>query len=217
MKGKYENEIQFTDPGHCMSAAALAFLGGEFRFVSENSKYGVHRFSLGEQSSRGVDDAQVLSASVVEYIRSMDVATELFSISSEVPVDDILELPPGTLRRLKIANDGIKPAKWSIESLEGVLYLKGERDTVCGMQKFLLVFPARGRMYMHVIFDVGKVSDDILKMGTDRLSIDGNLVPLQDLRIQRFSDNNRINLMYHVTPEILSRLKSAKWIVYHLK
>jgi hypothetical protein len=164
-KGKFENGIQFTDPGHCMSAAALAFLGGGFRFVSEGSKYGVHRFSLGRESPRGVDDAQVISASVVEYIRSMDVDTELFSISSEVPADDILELPWGTLKRLNVANNGIKPAKWSIESLEGVLYLKGERDTVYGIQKFLLVFPARDRIYIHIIFDGGKESEDIMNMG----------------------------------------------------
>jgi hypothetical protein len=40
---------------------------------------------------------------------------------------------------------------------------------------------------------------------------------LQDLRIQRLSDNGRINLMYHVTPEIISKLKIAKQIGYHLQ
>jgi hypothetical protein len=92
-----------------MSAAALAFLGGEFRFVGATSKYGVHRFTLGQPSARGIEDAQVLSASVVEYIRSMDVDTELFSIASDCPADDILELPPGTMKRLNVVNNGIKP------------------------------------------------------------------------------------------------------------
>jgi hypothetical protein len=216
-KGKLKNGIQFTDPGHCMSAAALAFLGGEFRFVSENSKYGVHRFTLGEQSSRGVDDAQMLSASVVEYIRSMDVDTELFSISSEIPADDILELPAGTLKRLNVVNNGIKPAKWTIESIEGGIYLKGERGTIYGMQKFLLNFPARDRMFIYIIFDGGPSSDDIMKMGTDRLSIDGHLISLHDLRIQRFSNYNEINLMYHVTSEILFKLRDAKRIGYLLQ
>jgi hypothetical protein len=216
-KGPFEDGFQLTEDGHCMSAAALAFLGGEFRFVRETSKYGVHRFTLDEPSARGIDDAQILSASVVEYIRSMGVDAELFSIASDCPSDDILELPPGTMKRLNVVNNGVKPAKWTIESIEGGLYLKGERDTLYGIQKFLLVLPSQGRMYFHIIFDGGQSAEDIMRMDTDRLSIDGELIPLHDLRILRFNDYGRINLMYHVTSEILTKLRTAKRIGFHLQ
>jgi hypothetical protein len=216
-KGKLENGFQHTEDGHCMSAAALAFLGGEFRFVGDNSRYGVHRFTLEERSSRGIDDAQILSASVVEYIRSMEVDTELFSIASDCPANDILELPTATMKRLNVINNGLKPARWTIESLEQVLYLKGERDTIYGMQKFLLILPSRDKMYFHIIFDGGPNAEEIMLMDTDRLSIDGELIPLHELRILRVSDHGRINLLYQITPEILIKLRTAKRLGFHLQ
>jgi hypothetical protein len=216
-KGKSEGGFQKTEDGCCMSAAALAFLGGEFRFVADASKYGVHRFTLGEPSARGIDEAQMLSASVVEYILSMGVDAQLFSIASDCPADEILELPTATMKRLSVINNGLKPAKWTIESLEGVLYLKGERDTIYGIQKFLLILPSREKMYFHIIFDGGHTTEDIMQMDTDHLSIDGQLVALRELRIQRVNDHNRINLMYYMTPEILIKLRTAKRIGFYLQ
>jgi hypothetical protein len=216
-KGSFEDGFQLTDDGYCMSAAALAFLGGEFRFIRSGSRYGVHRFTLGESSARGIDDAQILSASVVEYVRSMEVDTEFFSIASECPADDILELPHETMKRLNVVNGGIKLTKWTVESIEGALYLKGERDTIYGMQKFLLIFPSKGRMYIHIIFDGGQNAEEIMNMWSDHLLIDGELIPLHDLRVSRFNDHGRINLTYRITREILTKFGNASSIGYYLQ
>jgi hypothetical protein len=216
-KGTRERDFQHTLEGECMSAAALAFLGGEFRFVSGKSKYGVHRFALNDTSPRAADDAQVLAASVVEYIRSMDVDVELFSLASEVPSDDIFEVPPDTMKRLNVVNNGIKIAKWTIESYDGMLYLKGERETIYGIQKFMLVFPSKGNMFFYVIFGGGKDAESILSMEADQLSIDDEVIPLHALRVSRVDDNGLINAMYQVTPDILTKLRAAKSIGYHLQ
>jgi hypothetical protein len=216
-KGPMEHGFQCRVDGHCMSAAALAFLGGEFRYVSDASRYGVHRFTLNDQSPRVADDAQVLAASVVEYIRSMEVDVELFSIASDCPSDDILDVPPQTMKRLNVINNGVKPAKWTIESVDNMLYLKGERDTIYGLQKFLLVFPSKGNMFFYVIFDGGQNEKAILTMEVDQLSIDSQIIPLDELRVSRFSDYGRINIMYQMTPDILMKLRTAKMIGYHLQ
>jgi len=216
-KGPRERDFQHTLDGECMSAAALAFLGGEFRFVSGKSKYGVHRFALNDTSPRAVDDAQVLAASVVEYIRSMDVDVELFSLASDVASDDIFDVPPDTMKRLSVVNNGIKAAKWTIESYDGMLYLKGERDTIYGMQKFMLVFPSKGNMFFYVIFGGDKDDELILLMEVDQLAIDDEIIPLHELRISRFNDNGLINATYRMTPEILGKLRTAKSIGYHLQ
>jgi hypothetical protein len=216
-KGILHDGFQHTDVGCCMSAAALAFLGGEFRFIGTGSRYGVHRFTLGEPSAGDADEAQVLSASVVDYIRSMGVETELFSIASDCPTDDILELPHETLVRLNVVNNGYNPAKWTIESIEGALYLKGERDTIYGIQKFLIVFPSTGRMYIYVIFDGGQNAEAIMTMSVDHLVIDHELFPLHELRVSRLNDCGRINLMYQVTPALLTQLRKAKTIGYYLR
>jgi hypothetical protein len=216
-KGARENNFQDELEGHCMSAAALAFLGGEFRFVAPKSRYGVHRFTLNDSSPRAADEAQILAASVVEYIRSMEVDVELFSIASDCPPNDILDVPPETMKRLNVVNNGIQRAKWSIESKEDMLYLKGERDTIYGIQKFLLVFPSKGNIFFYVIFGGGQSAESILLMEVDQLSIDDEIFPLPDLRVSRFDDNGRINAMYQMTPEILTKLRSAKMLGYHLQ
>jgi hypothetical protein len=216
-KGPMEDGFQHTVEGHCMSAAALAFLGGESRYVSPNSRYGVHRFTLNDRSPRVADDAQVLAASVVEYIRSMEVDIELFSIASDCPSDDILDVPPETIKRLNVVNNGVKAAQWTIESVDDMLYLKGERDTIYGLQKFLLVFPSKGNMFFYIIFDGGQSEEAILMMEVDQLSIDSQIIPLSELRVSRFSDHGCINIMYQMTPEILTKLRTAKMIGYHLQ
>jgi hypothetical protein len=65
-RGLYE-----TGPGECYSACALAFLGGVYRFRSEGSIYGVHRFYAPKQADLGSDAAQIASAQIVQYIRDM--------------------------------------------------------------------------------------------------------------------------------------------------
>lgn len=215
--GNFRDGIQETLEGFCMSAAALAFLGGNFRFVGERSQYGVHRFTVEDATPKDIDDAQKTSALIVEYIESMGVNIELFSIASEWAPDDIFVIPSPTLKRLNVVNDGFKPCEWSIESIDGGLYLKGARDTIYGVQKFLLVFPSNGDMWMHIIFDGGVNADDMLTMESDRLLIDGEYILLHELRINRFSDNGRINMMYKVTEEILDKLKGAKKIGFVLQ
>src|SRR5262245_19479004 len=44
-QGKQTTYLQETDDGFCMSAAALAFLGGIWRYVDGKSQYGVHQFA----------------------------------------------------------------------------------------------------------------------------------------------------------------------------
>jgi hypothetical protein len=216
-QGKFEDGFQHAMDGHCMSAAALAFLGGDFRFVGERSQYGVHRFAIENAGTKDIDGAQAVSASVVEYIRSMDVDVELFSIAAEWATDDIFVIPSPTLMRLNVTNDGFKPTAWSIESMDGVLYLRGARDTIYGVQKFLLVFPSSGDMWMHIIFDGGANADDMLEMESDRLLIDGEFILLHELRVSRFNDFGRINMMYKVTDEIMEKLRGAKKIGFILQ
>lgn len=83
-------------PGICMSACALAFLGGEDRELDEQSVLGFHQFSSsGAASGRAdrVDDTerttQVISGLVHAYIDSMGIAPTLFSRMSVTPPDEM--------------------------------------------------------------------------------------------------------------------------------
>jgi hypothetical protein len=77
-------------PGYCYSACALAYLGGSFRFLMKDSRYGVHRFAFENPAPQHADLAQIVSAAIVEYIRSMDVDTKLFSLSVVAGKDSVI-------------------------------------------------------------------------------------------------------------------------------
>jgi hypothetical protein len=211
-KGNVEGEFQHIEDGMCMSACAMAFLGDEYRFVSGESEYGVHRFTLDDGEPNQIDHAQKISAAVVEYIRAMDVDSELFTIASDVPSEDILVLPRGTLNRLNVTNNGLKRPRWTIEGIEGALYLKGERETIHGINKYLVIFPATENAYIHIIFDGGQNADTAMMMEVDLLAFDRELFAASELRVSRVNDNGRINAMYLLTPELLAKMLKAKTV-----
>lgn len=83
-------------PGICMSACALAFLGGEDRELDEMSILGFHQFSSAGTASGNVErvdrterDTQVVSGLVHAYIESMGVAPGLFSRMSVTPPEEM--------------------------------------------------------------------------------------------------------------------------------
>src|ERR1700729_2016957 len=46
----------------------------------------------------------------------------------------------GIVNESQLLRFGIKRPKWTIESIEGALYLKGERETIYGINKYLVIF-----------------------------------------------------------------------------
>jgi len=212
-QGKKTTYLQETDDGFCMSAAALAFLGGIWRYVDSKSRYGVHQFT----GLATEDEIQRFSAEIVDYIKSMGVSTELFTYAAETPVDDVLELPHATLHRLNVANYGYDPVEWSVESIDVGIYLKGQRDTVIGVQKFILFFPPGQPVGLHAIFQGGQNAEMIMAMQTERLAIDGEYISLAERRINRENDNSWINGTYALSNDIVDKLKTAKQVGYLLQ
>ena len=196
-----------------MSAAALAFMGGIWRYVDDGSQYGVHQFT-GLTSGY---ESQKFSAEIVDYIRSMGVNTDVFTYAAETPADDILELPHATLRRLNVANHGYDPVEWSVESIDVGVYLKGQRATVIGVQKFIIFFPPKEPVTLHAIFQGGENAEMIMSTPTERLEIDGEYVSLSEQRLARVNNDGWINGTYALSSDIVERLKTAKRVGYVLQ
>ncbi len=140
--GQPKNEppqILSYEAGGCYSACTLAYTGGEFRYLTSGSHFGIHRFAFTQTQKNESDVAQIASASIVEYIRSMKVDPDLFSLSTTASPTEIYEPPIADLKRLNVVNSGFTEPVWTMESNNGVVYLKGQRDTVYGINKFLLI------------------------------------------------------------------------------
>jgi hypothetical protein len=209
-KGERSKYFIESIDGHCMSAAAIAFLGGEFRYVGEKNQFGVHRFTIEDRGAVAVNSAQILSASVIEYIKSMEVSTELFSLASEIDASDILIIPEETLARLNVVTSSVKPPKWSIEAVSDGLYLRGEQETVFGYNKFIVAFPPDDRPFFQFVVGLGVNVNDALNMQSDRMVIDQEYIEMHDLRIDRFDNEGYLNAIYAADDRILDKLLTAK-------
>ena len=139
--------------GECYSACTLAYIGGVFRWMGLQSAYGVHRF-YGD-SSLNADNAQVASSIIIQYMRDMGVDPALFSEMTKAERNDVNILQSSRLETLNVVNNGRERTKWSIESGGEGLYLKGERNTSNGINKFILLC-VKGNVVLYIIFDFSR-------------------------------------------------------------
>jgi hypothetical protein len=197
--------------GYCLSACATAFLGGEFRYWTEGSIYGVHRFYWDKESADDAARAQVLSAIVVDYIRSMGVDTRIFSLASQAGETEVVTPPHEVLLALNVVNDGRKRPKWTIESIPEAMYLKGEQETDNGMNKLMMVcFPRDPTMFLYAIFDGGNGAERNINWPVHWLFLDYLPVRLDRQLVSKKIMNGMFNLMYRMDSNLIASISKAK-------
>jgi hypothetical protein len=180
-----ENGFPEALPGECYSACALAFLGGKFRYIDPKSVYGVHRFSFAIQQPADSDVAQILSAAIVQYITEMGIDPELFTIMTKAASSDIITLSDQDLEKLGVINNGASKAVWTIESVPTGMYLKGQQDTVYGLDKFMILCAPSGDIALWIMFDPQKRGDELIKLyKADSLFIDDREIPMTGKEIE---------------------------------
>lgn len=199
--------------GECYSACTLAFLGGEFRYLSKDSRYGVHRFYSQTKSDQDFDIAQIISASVVQYTRDMGVDPEFLSEMTKAGRTEVNFIPRDDLVRLNVINNGQTKTRWTIESLDEGIYLKGERETFHGINKFILICNSNRTITLYAVFDPERREGEIIKMAATSLLIDGTPIPIAT----QLSDgpklvNGWINVMFSLNETFLSVIRRAKTV-----
>jgi hypothetical protein len=198
--------------GNCYSSCATAYLGGEYRFLMTGSVYGIHRFYWEKKTEQDADLAQMMSAVVVEYIRSMDVDTEIFTVASRAGRDEVVTPTPDVLARLKVVNNGIKPTKWTIESIPQGIYLKGEQQTWNGTNKFMIVCSPGEPVGLYAIFDAGMNAEQAMGFQAETLMVDATKFNMAGRRQRKTNVNGKINLSYSVDRTILNAIGKAKTV-----
>lgn len=201
-----------SKPSICASACAIAYLGRDFRFLRKGSLFGVHRFFFSQPMQNEGDIAQMLSALEIAYFQEMGIDPELFSVATQAGRESAVFPTRSELTRLNVVNDGAQKVKWTIESLPDVIYLKGERDTMRGINKFLIVCGKGSRPYLHVIFDAGRQANEIMSMKAESLVIDSKNIPIEAHHAGRYVQNGWLNTMFTLDDELLSKLQKAKTV-----
>ncbi len=167
-------------------------------------------FFWNAQSGGNADLAQIVSAAVVEYIRSMGVDTKIFALASQAGPSELITPSHEVLLALNVVNDGRKSVTWTIETLAEGMYLKGAQETAFGMNKFMLTCPAHGPMYLYAIFDAGQNAEEVMTWSVNWLFIDKKEVRIDNLLWKKANDHGHINLFYAVNSALLNEIAGAK-------
>jgi hypothetical protein len=209
--GQHDTSLNYigSKSGYCYSACATAFLGGEFRYWTKGSVYGVHRFFWEGNSANDAALAQIASAAVVEYIRSMGVDTKIFALASQAGSTEIVTPSHEVLLALNVMNDGRKPPKWTIESIPEGIYLKGEQETANGVNKFMLVC-APPEVHLHAIFDGGNGAEQNIRWPVNWLFLDHSQIRVDQQLIRKELRNGMINLIYRLDSNLMTAISKAK-------
>jgi hypothetical protein len=102
---KFATEVESN--GYCASSCPLVFAGGVERRAGDKSVIGVHQaFTPGDtglDGSRGMAEAQRISAQCQKYLSEMGVDLNLWVHAMETPKDQLYFLKPDELISLKLA------------------------------------------------------------------------------------------------------------------
>lgn len=196
------------EKGICFSACAFALLGGKFRYVSTSARYGVHRFYSSQKTANESDVAQIMSAAITSYLVEMGVSTKLFSLATQAGKNDIYELRREELNELLVTNNGFTKAVWTIEGRQGLLYLKGERETIYGINKYIVACIPQSGVALHIIFDPQGRNDEAMSHKAHSLVIDLKDEPIRPVSTK--IQNGWFNGSYMLNRQQVSRLMRAK-------
>ena len=210
------SDVYDVAPAVCLSACVPAFIGGAYRYWNAGSVIGVHRF-FWESDQGDADLAQVVSAALVEHIRMMGVDTELFTLASSAGKDEFVSIDEEEARRIKLTNNGSNDPIWTIESIDQGIYLKGEQDTVNGLNKFMIACAPDNPISLFIIFNAGINIDKAMGMEAISISIDHKSYPININAVSRDRNGSDIVLGYTLNNMLISNIKRARNLGVYLQ
>jgi hypothetical protein len=196
--------------GICFSACSLAYLGGRFRWLSSSSRYGVHRFWFNKPIENPVDVAQILSVAISTYVHEMGISPKSNEVFVSAGKNEIMEPSHAQLAAMRVTNSGFEPTQWTIESIAGVNYLKGERNTVHGINKFILYCESPRNLSLHMIMDPQGRQVEVMGMSAHFLVINDTNHQLKP--VNRAIENGWFNGTYRISPMQAKAIGMAKTI-----
>lgn len=213
--GKFSQGNAKATPGGCYSACTLTYLGGYFRYKDPQSEYGVHRFmNPSGPKSDDLDRAQILSAAIGNYINEMGVDRALFDLTTKASSSDIYILSTAELESLHVVNNGRMTPSWTIEAIEGGMYLKGVQDTQWGQGKAMF-FCQNRQFSFYSIYAAGDRTDSISRGGWfHSLLIDGSVLKLSSLQSMKINDGY-LNMVFDLTAKQFQQIAGVKKSIGH--
>lgn len=128
---------RMTD-GECLSACAIAFLGGSVRHLDDPSALGFHRFyrpidpdalprDHAGDYDRALAEAQIVSGVVVAFMVEMGIDARVFTVGSTMGADEVIRFERAEAEALGIITPDTFGA-WFIEPYDGGIVAASRRQ-----------------------------------------------------------------------------------------
>lgn len=196
-----------SQPGYCLSACAYAYLGGVFRYMSDDAIYGVHRF-YGQITG---DDAQIMSGIISGYIEKMGAKPALFQLMTIKGQDEILPIPVDVLTELNVVNNGVASTVWDIQNVDEVgFYLRGTTVTNRGEHKMLFTCHDRSLYGLPML---SSPDPELVVRNTGKINwiVDGQwLLPLPSGAGLPEAEPDRVSTSIIIPPALYRLIANAK-------
>ena len=206
--GKRGSRNSGVEPGVCLSACAIAFLGGVKRYAAGGSVFGVHRISTAVHSDQDFAAGQIVAAQVSGYIREMGVDSHLFDRMAGTDKDRIYILGASEMRALHVLDDGRRPAQWRSRFTEQGPSLVGSQETAEGREQAILSCD-KGQVIFHSIYQAASNADRVaVEQQVHSLLIDDTALPL-DVPNSIEELNGDIDASFTLSPDQARRMIGA--------
>lgn len=202
---------------YCLSACAVAYLGGIFRYVwNENQIYGVHRFfdSSDKSSKDDLEISQIISSEILKLIEDKNIDPKLFQIMAAAGRDEMIILQKNELHSLNVVNNGAPPPTWEmLEDGDGV-YLLGTSADVRGTQQIYFDCDKKLGLVVTAAFESAD-ANHVLKYYSDSrgLLLDGKQV---ELSVTADSENRMIRAYASIPSPLKEKLLNTTKIGFYM-
>lgn len=197
--------------GKCASACVFAYLGGEYRFLKEGSRLGVHRFYFGNETKitayEGVAISQVMSAEISAYLAQAGVDLKVLTLMSQVDAQDIYWIPREELERLRVVTGPILKQSSEFKHADGHYYLLLWQQSFYGENKVAAICTQDEGMFFIVFIQPPQHNFDYSSSGFEVVINGSSAQPSSILSINR--GPKFIETEFRLYDHQLEALKSA--------
>jgi hypothetical protein len=164
-------------PADCASACVFAYMGGDYRFLGEGSRLGVHQFYFGSDGALSGADAtatsQIVSSELADFLTDNRVRVAFLKVISDVPPDQIYWVPEDVLSQYRVVTGLIHDQSAVIKVLEtGGFYLRMEQTGFYGQNKMLAACD-QGRMEFYSYIEPVDIATFVRPAYDFQVMIDG--------------------------------------------
>ena len=184
-----------TPEAICASACVLAYLGADYRYLTQSGRIGVHQFSApgsDMSGSQAMSQAQTISAALVSYIRQQRAEPAFYERMSSTRADEIDWVPRALLEEWRVVTGPVYDEVAEYRNVGGRLGLELIHTSRYGANKLMMI--CGDTAHGQGIIGIASLNEpEVVAYGAFEVTVDGEGFPIDSWEVlERQSRRGRI-------------------------